>query len=139
MLLVLLHARDLLLEGDHLVLTLVGLLAQQTHQFVPVLRVFVHAQLQVLRELLLELGVVLLVLCDLAEHLEAALDDVLLDDLQHFVLLQHFSRDVEWQVVRVDNSFDKAELLRDQFLAVVHNEHASDLELNVVLLLFSLE
>jgi len=98
-----------------------------------------HAQLQVLRELLLELRVVLLVLCNLAEHLEAALDDVLLDDLQHFVLLQHFSRDVEWQVVRVDNSFDKAELLRDQFLAVVHNEHASDLELNVVLLLFSLE
>jgi len=59
----------------------------------------VHTQLQVLGELLLELGLVLLVLGDLPEHLQAALDDVLLDDLQHFVLLQHFSRDIQWQVV----------------------------------------
>jgi len=139
LLLVLLHARDLLLEGDHLVLALAGLLAHEADQFVAVLRVLVDAELEVLGELLLELHEVLLVLRDLREHLEAALDDVLLDDLEHLVLLEHLARDVEWQVVGVDDALDEAELLRDQFLAVVHDEDAAHLELDVVLLLLALE
>jgi hypothetical protein len=99
----------------------------------------VDAELEVLGELLLELHEVLLVLRDLREHLEAALDDVLLDDLEHLVLLEHLTRDVERQVVGVDDALHEAELLGDQFLAVVHDEHAAHLELDVVLLLLALE
>jgi len=40
--LVLLHTGHLFLEGNHLVLTLVGLVAQETHQFVSVLGILVH-------------------------------------------------------------------------------------------------
>ena len=46
-----------------------------------VLRVLVHTQLQVLAKVFVELAVVILVLSNLSEHLQALLDDVLADDL----------------------------------------------------------
>jgi hypothetical protein len=62
----------------------------------------------VLAERLVELLVVLLVLRQLAEHLQALLHDVLADHLQDLVLLQHLAADVERQVLRVDNALDEA-------------------------------
>jgi hypothetical protein len=51
----------------------------------------VDPQLEVLRELFVELLIVLLVLLDLSKHLKTLLDDVLLDDFQDLVLLEGFS------------------------------------------------
>lgn len=96
-------------------------------------------EFQVFGELFLELSLVFLVFCNFCEHFQAPFDNVFLDDLQHFVLLQHFSGNVQRQVVGVDDALDEAQPLRDEFLAVVHDEDPPDLQLDVVFLLLALE
>ena len=49
--------------------------------------------------------------------------------LQDLVLLQHLARNVERQVLAVDDALDKAQPLGDQVLAVVHDEHPAHVEL----------
>merc|ERR1711939_1271774 len=75
---------------------------------------------------LVKLLEVLRVLLDLAKELDALLDNVLLDHLEDLVLLQRLARDVERQVLRVDDALDKGQPLRDEVLAVVHDEDAAD-------------
>merc|ERR1719284_1796152 len=101
--------------------------------------VLVDSELEVLRELLIEFLVVLLVFSDLGEHLEALLHNVLLDDLEDSVLLEGLSGDVEREIIGVNYTLDEGEPLWDEVLAVVHDEDSSDVELEVVLLLFVLE
>jgi hypothetical protein len=72
--------------------------SQQVSQLGSVSSIFVDTQLQVLGELFIELLVVLSILLDLSEHFKALLDDVLLYDLQDFVLLEGFSGDVKWKI-----------------------------------------
>lgn len=67
-------------------------ISAKSDQFVTVLGIFVDAQFQVLGELFVELGLVFFVFRDFSEHFQTPLDDVLLDDLKHLVLLQHLSR-----------------------------------------------
>jgi hypothetical protein len=81
----------------------------------------------------------LLVLGDVGEHLHGLLDEVLADDLENLVLLEGLTRDVEGKVLRVDDSLDKVEVLGDEVLAVVHDEDAANVELDVVALLLGLE
>merc|ERR1712144_202283 len=97
------------------------------------------AELQVLPELLIELLVVVPLLRDLGHHLDALLHQVLLDHAEDLVLLQGLARDVERQVLRVDDTLHEAEPLRDQLVAVIHDEDAADVELDVVALLLALE
>ena len=75
-----------------------------------------HAELEVLAEGLVELCVVVLVLGNLSKHVEALLHDVLLDDLEDLVLLQHLARDVERQVLAVNDALDEVEVLRNEVL-----------------------
>ena len=96
-------------------------------------------ELDVLAERLPELGEVVLVLGDLGEDVHALLDDVLADDLQDLVLLERLTRDVERQVLGVDDTLDEVEVLGDELLAIVHDEDAADVELDVVALLLRLE
>merc|ERR1719218_444301 len=138
-LLVLLNAGDVVLEGGHLLARLGGVVAKELGELAAVLRILVDAELEVLAERLVELGVVVLVVGDLVEHLEALLDDVLLDDLEDLVLLEHLAGDVEGKVLRVDDALDKGEELGDDVLAVVHDEDAADVELDVVGLLLAVE
>ncbi len=88
-LLILLHARNVVLEGRHLVTRGGSVVAQQVGNLLPVGRVLVDAELEVLAELLVELFEVLLVLGDLLEQLEALLDEVLADDLEGGNELKH--------------------------------------------------
>merc|ERR1719387_1728041 len=111
---------------------LAGVESQQVGELLSVGGVLVDSELEVLGVLLVELLVVLLVLSDLGEHLEALLDDVLLDDLEDSVLLQGLSGDVQWKIVGVDDTLDEREPLWDEVLAVVHDEDSSDVELEVV-------
>merc|ERR1719506_184132 len=67
--LALLHAVAVLLQADHLVTGLGSLEAEEVRQLRAVRRVLVDTELQVLRELLVELLVVILLLRDLREHL----------------------------------------------------------------------
>ena len=96
-------------------------------------------ELDVLAERLVELVEVVLVLRDLGEEVKALLDKVLADDLENLVLLQRLTRDVERQILGVDDTLDEVEVLGDEVLAVVHDEDAADVELDVVALLLLLE
>ena len=64
---------------------------------------------------------------------------VLLDDLEDLVLLQCLTRDVQRQVLGADDTLDEVEVLGDGVFAVVHDEHAADVELDVVALLLGLK
>ena len=59
--------------------------------------------------------------------------------LENLVLLQHLARDVERQILAVNNALDKAQVLRDQLVTVVHDEHTSHIQLDVVLLLLGVK
>ena len=50
--------------------------------------------------------------------------DVLLYKLELSVVLQHFSGNIKRQVSAVYNTLDKAEIIRKQICALVHNQHA---------------
>merc|ERR1719482_2040796 len=77
---------------------------------------------------------------DLGEDLDALLDNVLLDHLEDLVLLERLARDVERQVLRVDDALHEGEPLGDEVLAVVHDEDPADVQLDVArVLLLRLE
>merc|ERR1712054_266562 len=134
------HARDVVLEGGLLIARLGRVEHEQLRELRAVARVLVDAELDVLAKLLVELLEVLRVLLDLAKELNALLDNVLLDDLEDLVLLQRLTRDVERQVLGVDDALDEGEPLGDEVLAVVHDEDAAHVELDVAgVLLLGLE
>ena len=98
-----------------------------------------NTELDVLAEGLVELVEVVLVLRDLGEEVKALLDKVLADDLENLVLLQRLTRDVERQILGVDDTLDEVQVFRNELITVVHDEHASDIKLDVVTLLLRLE
>jgi hypothetical protein len=99
----------------------------------------VDAQLDVLGKLLVELLETILVLADFVNKFETLLDEVLPDDLQDLVLLEHFTGDVEGKIFRIDDSLEEVEVLWDQLFAVIHDEDTPDVKLDVVLLLLVLK
>merc|ERR1712144_35984 len=138
-LLLLLHAGNVLLEGGHLLARLGGVEPEKLSELGAVLAVLVDAELEVLAELLVELVVVLGVLGDLVEHLDSLLDEVLLDDLEDLATLEHLTGDVEGKVLRVDDALDEGQVLRDEVVAGVGDEHTTHVQLDVGLLLGGLE
>ena len=96
-------------------------------------------ELDVLAESFVELRKVVLVLSDLGEQVHALLDEVLANDLQDLILLKGLTGDVEGEILRVDDTLDKVEVLGNEILAVVHDEDATDVKLDVVALLLRLE
>ncbi|KAI3479872.1 hypothetical protein L1887_58069 [Cichorium endivia] len=133
------HAGDVVLERGLLLARLGRVEAEELGELGAVGGVLVDAELEVLAKGLVELGKVVLVLGDLGDHVEGLLDDVLADDLEDLVLLERLARDVEGQVLRVDDALDKVEVFGDDVLAVVHDEDAADVELDVVALLLGLK
>jgi len=67
----------------------------------------VDSEFKIFRELFVEFLVIFLVLGDFSKHLKTLLDDVLSHDLKDFVLLEGLTRDVEGQVLRIDNTLDE--------------------------------
>ncbi len=94
-----------------------------------------NTKLEVLAKGLVELVKVVLVLGDLSDNVESLLDDVLANDLEDLVLLKRLARDVQGKIFRVDDTLDEVEVFGDEVFAVVHDEDAADVELNVVALL----
>jgi len=97
------------------------------------------AKFDVFGKLLVELLEAILVLADFIDELKALLDEILPDDLQDLVLLQHLTGNVERKILRIDNSLEEVEVLRDELFTVVHDEDSPDVQLDVVLLLLVLE
>jgi len=133
-----LHAGDVLLEGSELS-GLGGVVTEELGKLSTVGGIFVDAELKVLGEGFIELVEVFLVLGDVGEHFKGLLGQVLLDDAKDLVLLKVLTGDVEGKVFGVDNTLDEAQVLRDEILAVIHDEHTADVKLDVVLLLLGLE
>lgn len=132
-LLVLGHASDVVGERGHLVAGLGGVEAKELGEGSTVLRILVDTKLEVLGEGRVELVKLFAVLGDLVEHLQGLLDNVLLDDLHDLVLLKGLTRQVEGEILRVDNTLDKAEPLGNEVGAVIGDEDTADVELDVVL------
>jgi len=127
------------LERGHVVGGLGRIEAEELSELAAVLGVLVDTELQVLAEGLVELAEVVLVLGDLAEEVHALLDDVLADDLEDLVLLEGLTRNVEGEILGIDDTLDEVEVLGDEVLAVVHDEDTTDIKLDVVALLLRLE
>merc|ERR1712017_39494 len=138
-LLLLLHASDVVLEGSHLVTRLGGEVAEKLSELGAVLGVLVDTELEVLAELLVELVEVLSVLIDLVEALEGLLHEVLLDHLKDLRALEHLAGNVERKVLGVDDTLDEAEELGDELVAAIGDEDTAHVELDVGLLLGWLE
>merc|ERR1719469_387698 len=137
--LALLHAINILLEADGLVTRLGGLVSEELSNLHPVGGVLVDTELEALAKLLIELLVIVLLLSNLNEHFKTLLHQVLLDDSQDLVLLQGLTGDVQRKILRIDNTLDKIQPLRHQFIAIIHDEDTTHIELDVVTLLLGLE
>lgn len=61
------------------------------------------------------------------------------NNLHDLVLLKSLTRKVEGKVLRVDDTLDEAEPLRNEVSGIVSDEHTADVELDVVLGLLGLE
>ena len=133
------HAGNVVFEGNLLVGGLGGVEPQVFGKLGSVLGVLVDTKFDVLAESLVELGEVVLVLSDFGEEIQTFLDNVLADDLQNLVLLKSLAGDVEREILGVDNTLHKVEVLRDEVLTIVHNEDTADVELDVVALLLGFE
>ena len=127
------------LERDGLVDGLGREEAQELSELAAVLSILVNTELEVLAKCLVELLEVLLVLGNLLEQIHALLDDVLTNDLQNLVLLKHLLRNVERQVLGIDDTLNKVEILGNEILTVVHDEDTVNVKLDVVVFLLRLE
>jgi len=127
------------LKGDLFINGLRRVEVKEFGKFAAILSILMNTELNVLAKALVELLEVILVLSDLREQIHALLDDVLANDLKNLVLLKGLARDVEWQVLRVDDTLDKVEVLGDKVFTVIHDEDTADVEFDVVALLLALE
>lgn len=60
--------------------------------------------LNIFRELLIELLVILFIFGQFSKELQAFLDQILPDDFQNFALLQHLTRNVQRKILRVHHA-----------------------------------
>ena len=65
--------------------------------------------------------------------------DVPGDDGQLAVVLEHFTADVQGQVLTVHHAADETEMLGQQILAVVHDQHAAAVQLQSTLVILGVE
>ena len=133
------HTGDVVGQGGSLVTGLGGAESEELRKGLTVLSILVNAKLDVLAESSVEFVELFTIFCDLVEQLESLLDNVLLNNLHDLVLLKGFTRQVQGQILRVNNTFDKAEPFGDEVGRIVSDEDTSDVELDVILGLLGLE
>ena len=59
--------------------------------------------------------------------------------MKNLVLLEGLTGDVQWQILRVDDTLDEVQPFRHQLITVIHDEHTADVKLDVVALLLGLK
>ena len=53
--------------------------------------------------------------------------------------MKSLTGDVQWEILRIDDTLDEVKILGNDLLAVVHDEHTTDVQFDRVLLLLVLE
>ena len=99
-----LHAVHILLEANLLVARLGGVESQELRNLGAIGAVLMHTKLQAFAKCFVELLVIILLLCNLCEHLQALLHEIFLDHSQDLVLLQSLTRDVQWKIFRIHHT-----------------------------------
>ena len=123
------HVLDVVLEEDALAGVAAGRrILQELLDAVGMLPVRMHALLQHRAERREELLVLLALLLQVLEGREDLRGDGRLDLRDDSIVLQHFARDIERQVGRVNHAFHEAEPRRQQHLDVVADEDVADIE-----------
>jgi len=126
-------------ERSLLIKRLGGVETEIFREFAAVLCILMDTELNVLAKGLPELVIIVFVLSDLTNKVECLLDKILANDLQNLILLKSLTGNVEWKILRINDTLDKVKVLGDEFLAVVHDEDTADIELDVVTLLLLFE
>ena len=70
---------------------------------------------------------------DLLDHIKSLSDQFLFDDLQEFVLLESFTRDIQWEIIRIDDTTNELKIFWHHIGEIIGNENTSDVHLNIVL------
>ena len=78
--------------------------SQEASQLLSVGSVLVDAQFQILAKLLVEFLVGIFVLMQFIKKFHAFFNEIFADDFQNLVLLKGFTRNVQWQIFRINNS-----------------------------------
>ena len=78
--------------------------AQELGKLAAILSIFVDSELEILGKGFVELLEVIGVFRDLAEEVHAFLNDVLPNDLKDLVLLEGLSRNVEGEILGIDDA-----------------------------------
>jgi hypothetical protein len=133
------HTSNIVGQRGDLIAGLGRVEPEELSQSRAVLRILVDTKLNVLAKSSVEFVELLTVLGNLVEHLESLLDNVLADDLHNLVLLKGLTGQVERQILRVDNTLDETEPLRNKISGIISDENTANVELNVVLGALSLE
>ena len=139
-LLLLRHCVRVFLEGNELVLLMRPVQKQVLQQLLLRAVVVQHTIFDLHAECRVELFVFLTVgfheLCKLCFDL---LFEVRCDELELAVMLEHFTRNVEAQILRIDDAAYKAEAVRQQLLAVFHDHDARRIQLQALLEILRVE
>merc|ERR1711892_1356932 len=98
------------------------------------------SKFQVLAKLLIKLFECILVLSNFLNLLHTLLDNIFPDNFQNLVLLKHFTRNVKRQILGVNNTLNKGQIVWNQILAIIRDEHSANIKLDVAfrLLVFKL-
>jgi hypothetical protein len=115
------------------------MIPQELRKFLSVVGVLVNTKLEILAELFVEFLEILSILTDFLEEFNTLFSDVLLDDLENFVVLKIFSADVKRKILRINHTSDEAKILGNEFITIVHNEDSSHVKFDVIFLLLGLE
>mmetsp|Transcript_54409 Transcript_54409/g.86543 ORF Transcript_54409/g.86543 Transcript_54409/m.86543 type:complete len:301 (+) Transcript_54409:1263-2165(+) len=94
-----------------------------------------NSQLDVLAKLFVKFLVIVFVFRHFIEQLQTLLDDVFPDHLQDLVLLQHLTRNVQRQILRIHHTLNKVQVLWNEIFTIIHNEDTPHIQLDVVALL----
>ena len=133
------HAGDVVSERSGFLTRLGGVESEELGEGLTILRVLVDAKLDVFAESCVEFIKLLAVLRNLVEQFKGLLDNVFLDDLHDLVLLKGLTRQIQRQILRVDNTLDETQPFWDKVGRIVGDENTSNIKLDVVLGLLSLK
>lgn len=75
-------------------------------------------------------GFCVLIDVDLLDHIKSLSDELLLDDLEELVLLEGFTGDVQWEIIRIDNTSDELEVFWHHISEVIGDKDTSNIHLS---------
>lgn len=125
-----LHSFQVLVESGEFGSIVGALETEKFGQSVSVGGIFHDSQLDVGGELLPK--VIISLLIHLLQHVQNLSDQLLLDDLEEFVLLEVFTGDVQRKIIGINKTTNEGQVLREHVLEVISDEDTTDVQLDVL-------